>query len=248
LKRTLLAAAMIAALASPASASGANSGEITGVTIDASGTAIRIQNVRVTTDSCPFFDEFAGFTTCGAEAGLVPASQTCPSQGTGMLHLWSAGQAATGAGRTMNSGSLVGAVPTPSQYRVCAYLLRASENFGENRIFVAEALSPVPSPPQQPPATGPPASPAADPPAAPSTQPPASPPTLSPTLAKQSAKSGLAKRFGKSYRKGKRRKLSCKRSAPTKIRCKANWRYDGKRRKASVVVTLIGGKLKARLT
>lgn len=244
---TLTAVTGLALLAAPTLAQAANSGAITGVTIDAVGTTVQIQNVRVQTDSCPIFDEFAGMTTCGAEAGLVPAAQTCPAQGAGMIHLWSAQRAATGTGRTMNSGQLAKVVPTRGQYRVCAYLARESENFGESIIFVTEALSPTPPPMPDP---DPQVDPPANPPTAPTPMAPAGEPavTLGARKAATATRTALTKQFGKRWRKGSNRKVKCSRLSSTKLRCKATWRYDGKRRKASVLVTrTAAGDIRSRV-
>lgn len=245
-----LAAFCVAALAGPASASGATTGTITGVTIDAAGAKIGIQNVRVITDSCVFWDDLFGNRTCGAEIGLVPAAQTCPPQGAGMLSVWSAQRLGTFPGnRTMDSGPLSQTVPTRGQYRICVYAVFWTENFGGNTAinFLTEALSPVPPPLPDP---APPSGPSTGTPT-PQPQPtPAAPrvPQLQGSRARTSTGATLASKFGKRWRKGSNRKMSCSRLSSTKIRCKATWRYDGKARKATAVVTRTAAGIKTKLS
>lgn len=70
---------------------------------------------------------------------------------------------------------------------------------------------------------------------------------LTDSTAARAAKLSLAKRFGKRWRKGSNRKVSCSRKSAARFRCKAAWRYDGRARKATVVVTKTAAGVKVKL-
>jgi hypothetical protein len=145
--RVPAAAAFVATLLVVPTMAQADTGAITGATINPEGTQVSVSNLAVEIDNCQFFDPTTGFAGCGAEAGLVPAFNTCPVGGNGMQSIWSAERAGTSGSRTMASGPRSAAVPSPVAYRVCLYGVHFSENFGEAIRLLAEAITPTPTPP-----------------------------------------------------------------------------------------------------
>src|SRR5690349_8339837 len=83
-------------LALPATASAYTYGTVSGANIDRAGTTVSVTNLRVDFDECggsypPQFGFPGGFGGCGAQAGVVPAFETCPSDGNGAETLWDQG-------------------------------------------------------------------------------------------------------------------------------------------------------------
>lgn len=147
--KALIAAALGATVLTVPAAAQADTGTISGATINPEGTLVSVSNMTVVIDNCPFFDPLAGNSGCGAEAGVVPAFSVCPSGGVGIQSLWSALRAGTVGSRTMSSGARSVAVSSPVAYRVCLYGVHFSQNYGEVYRLRAEALTPTPIPPKQ---------------------------------------------------------------------------------------------------
>jgi hypothetical protein len=141
----LAAAAIVGLLLLPAAAH-ADGGSISGATINSEGTQVSVSNMTVSIESCPSLDLLAGAAGCGAEARVVPASNTCPDGANGGLSLWSADRAGTSGSRTMTSGPRSVAVSSPVAYRICLYGVHYSQNFGESIALQAFAVTATPTP------------------------------------------------------------------------------------------------------
>lgn len=209
--------AVIAALAAPVSASAATTGTVSGATIDSAGTRVSVSNMQLVFDSCGGVDPFAGITGCGPLAGLVPASQACPSGGSGMQTIWDPGpnNYVTAGTRTFNSGPVSAAVPSPVAYRVCLYSYLVSQNYGRTTPALrAEAITPSPSPPA-----------------------PAPPGGLTKPQATQAAVSALVGKYGRRYKRGKRKQMKCSETATGSFKCAVGWKYKRRRYEGVVIVS-----------
>jgi len=148
----IIAVTVITALGVPGAAQAAIIGTILGANIDPAGTQVSVSNLRVEFDSCGGSDPSTfGIGGCGALAGIVPASQTCPAGGAGIQLLWDhfPGFTFSSGPATYNSGPRSASVPSPVAYRVCLYSYFNSTNYGRTTPALrADTTTPSPSPTQ----------------------------------------------------------------------------------------------------
>lgn len=209
MKRAATIGLALVALAVPASASADTTATILGANINAKGTQVSVTNVQVKFDSCGGYDPYVGFGGCGALAGVVPASVTCPADAGGVQELWRVDPVGYGSGgvKTFDSGAQSVAVSAPVAHRVCAYsivsnsggsILPASQG---DPILRADAVTPAPTPP---------------------------PKLIRRSKATSISGSLLKKKYGKRWTKGTARHNKCKLTGSDDFRCDVSWNYEQK--------------------